>query len=116
MARYETLPVYGKTYDLTIKIYELCSNLSNDLKYSLGESLKRDSLLLLREIYRINRSEDKSKFFERFLDHFELVKLEIRLCFDMKGITNKKHAELSLLMDEIGKQINGWRRKIESNN
>ena len=42
------------------------------------------------------------------MDDFELLKLEIRLCSDMKIMPIKKQAELSLLMDAIGKQITGW--------
>jgi hypothetical protein len=40
---------------------------------------------------------------ETFLDEFELLKLEIRLCTDMKVLSFKKQAELSLLMDSIGR-------------
>ena len=43
------------------------------------------------------------------MDDFELLKLEIRLSTDMKVMPVKKQAELSLLMDGIGKQITGWR-------
>ena len=39
----------------------------------------------------------------------ELVKLELRLSADMKLLPLKKHAELSELMDRIGKQITAWR-------
>jgi len=39
----------------------------------------------------------------------ELLKFEIRLCVDMKILAMKKQAELSGLMDSIGKQITGWR-------
>ena len=45
----------------------------------------------------------------RHLDDFELLKLEIRLCTDMKILSFKKQAELSVLMDSIGKQVTGWR-------
>ena len=41
--------------------------------------------------------------------NFELLKLEIRLCTDMKIPSIKKQAALSFLMDGIGKQITGWR-------
>ncbi len=117
MAKYETLPVFKETYDLVLNIYKTTSHFSNDLKHSLGEGLKRDSLMLIREIYRVNKSKDKSLHFDDFLDCFELVKMELRLCFDMKAITAKKHAELSLLMDGIGKQINGWKKyHISKNN
>ena len=53
----------------------------------------------------------KIKFFylEQFLDSFEVVKLEVRLCKDLKLISIKQQAELALLMENIGKQITGWR-------
>jgi len=37
------------------------------------------------------------------------LKLEVRLCADMKILSIKKQAELALLMDGIGKQMTGWR-------
>ena len=51
----------------------------------------------------------KKEPLESFLDEFELLKLEIRLCVDMKIVSFKKQAELTVLMDSIGKQISGWR-------
>jgi hypothetical protein len=51
----------------------------------------------------------KQEYLEEFLDCFELLKLEIRLCTDMKMLSAKRMCELSLLMDSIGKQITGWR-------
>jgi hypothetical protein len=43
------------------------------------------------------------------LDDFELLKLEIRLCVDLKVVSFKKQAELTVLMDSIGKQVTCWR-------
>ena len=71
--------------------------------------MKRDALQLVRSIYRANKATNKKEHLETFMDDFELLKLEIRLCVDMKIITIKKQAEISLLMDGIGKQITGWR-------
>ncbi|MFH1003901.1 MAG: four helix bundle protein, partial [Bacteroidota bacterium] len=66
-------------------------------------------LHLVKSIYRANKSTNKKEHLETFLDNFELLKLEIRLCTDMKILSIKKQAELSGLMDSIGKQITGWR-------
>ena len=63
----------------------------------------------MRSIYRANKAKNKVEYLEAFLDDFELIKLEIRLCVDMKILSIKKQAEISLLMDSIGKQITGWR-------
>ncbi|BCA93676.1 hypothetical protein TUM19329_00370 [Legionella antarctica] len=43
------------------------------------------------------------------LDELELLKLEIRLCVEMKLVSLKKQALLSELLDRIGKQVTGWR-------
>ena len=65
-------------------------------------------MVLMRSIYRANKAQNKKEYLETFMDDFELLKLEIRLCVDMKVLPIKKQAELSLLMDSIGKQITGW--------
>jgi hypothetical protein len=71
--------------------------------------MKRDALQWVRSIYRANKSTAKVGHLDRFLDEFELLKLEIRLCTDMKVLSFKKQAELSVLMGSIGKQVTGWR-------
>ena len=50
----------------------------------MGQDMKRDGLQLVRSIYRANKAKDKREYLETFLDDFELLKLEIRLCTDMK--------------------------------
>jgi hypothetical protein len=57
-----------------------------------------------------NKAKDKAVCLDNFfLDNFELLNFEIRLCVDMKILAIKKQAELSELMESIGKQFIGWR-------
>jgi hypothetical protein len=109
MALYYDLPVFKDVYKLTLIIYGLTKDFSKEYKYTLGQDLKKDVMVLMRSIYRANKAQNKKEYLETFLDDFELLKLEVRLCVDMKIITIKKQAEISLLMDGIGKQITGWR-------
>ena len=109
MALYYDLPVFKDVYKLTLLIYSLTKDFSKEYKYTLGQDLKKDVMVLMRSIYRANKAQNKKEYLEKFLDDFELLKLEVRLCVDMKIITIKKQAEISLLMDGIGKQITGWR-------
>ena len=109
MALYYDLPVYRDTYKLNLKIFECTKDFSKEYKYTLGQDMKRDALQLVRSIYRANKTTNKKEHLETYMDDFELLKLEVRLCVDMKIITIKKQAEISLLMDGIGKQITGWR-------
>ena len=54
--------------------------------------MKRDGIQLVRSIYRANKEKDKRKYLESFLDDFEVLKLEIRICTDMKILLLKKQA------------------------
>jgi hypothetical protein len=109
MALYYDLPVYKDTYKLILLIFECTKDFSKEYKYTLGQDMKRDALCLVRSIYRANKSTQKAEHLENFLDEFELLKLEIRLATDLKILSIKKQAEISFLMDGIGKQITGWR-------
>ena len=109
MALYYDLSVYRDTYKLILKIFEVTQDFPKDYKYTLGQELKRDALQLVRSIYRANKSAQKKEHLDAFLDEFELVKLELRLCVDLRVMSFKKQAELTVLMDSIGKQVTGWR-------
>jgi hypothetical protein len=101
--------VYRDTYQLILKIFAVTKDFPKEYKFTLGQDMKRDALQLVRSIYRANKATQKKEHLENFLDEFELLKLEIRLCRDMKVLSLKKQAERSLLMDSIGKQVTGWR-------
>jgi len=109
MALYYDLPVFKDVYKLILRIFEYTKDFPKEYKYTLGQDLKRDGINLVRSIYRANKSKNKTEYLETFLDDFEILKLEIRLCADMKILSIKKQVELSLMMESIGKQITGWR-------
>jgi len=109
MALYYELQVFKDVYTLVQKVFLYTQEFPREYKYTLGQDMKRDAIQLVRSIYRANKAKDKVVYLETFLDDFELLKFEIRLCVDMKILAIKKQAELSGLMDSIGKQITGWR-------
>jgi len=94
-----------------LQIFEFTKDFSREYKYTLGQDMKRDVLMLVRSIYRANRNTEKRQYLEEFLDNFEILKLEIRLCTDLKLISIKKQADLSMLLDSIGKQATAWKNK-----
>ena len=117
MVLYTELPVFKDTYQLVLLVYQCTRDFPREYKYTLGQDMKRDILTLLRGIYRANKYRNREGFLDDFLDNFELLKLEIRLCVDMKLISLKMQAQLISLMSSIGKQVTGWRnasRKCEN--
>ena len=109
MALYYDLNVFKDVYRLILKMVEDTQGFPREHKYTLGQDMKRDAIVLVRSICRGNKARSKTEDLEAFLDDVEILKLEVRLCADMKILSIKKQAELALLMDGIGKQITGWR-------
>ena len=106
MALYYDLPVYRDTYQLILKIFEVTKDFPKDYKYTLGQDMKRDALQLVRSIYRANKSAQKKEHLENFLDGFEMLKMEIRLCTDMKVVINEVFMSVNActeLADPVGR-------------
>ena len=111
MVLYNELPVYRDSYNLLLEIYKATNKFSHEYKYCLGQDMKRDVLILFLSLYRANRAVEKHQPLEEFLDDFELLKIEIRMCGDLRLLPIKKVAELALLTDAIGRQITAWKNK-----
>ena len=109
MALYYDLPVYKDTYRLILMIFEFTRDFPREYKFTLGQDMKRDGLVLVRSIYRANKTKEKREHLEQFLDDFEILKLEVRLCTDLRILSVKKQSQLAEIMEGIGKQITGWR-------
>lgn len=93
MALYYELQVFNDVYTLVQKVFLYTQEFPREYKYTLGQDMKRDAIQLVRSIYRANKAKDKVVYLEAFLDDFELLKFEIRLCVDMKILAIKKQAE-----------------------
>jgi hypothetical protein len=115
MALHTELPVYRDTYKLVLEVFISTKNFPKEYKYSLGRDMERDVLVLMRCIYRANRAQEKTTFLNEFLDNFEILKLEIRVCVDLKLVSIKRQSVLADLMNSIGKQVVGWKNSTTSN-
>ena len=80
MALYYDLKVFQDVYQLILKVFEFTKDFPREYKFTLGQDMKRDAIVLVRSIYRANKAKNKTEYLEQFLDDFEILKLEIRLC------------------------------------
>lgn len=89
MALYYDLKVFKDVYQLILKIFESTKDFPREYKYTFGQDMKRDAIVLVRSIYRANKAKSKTEYLEAFLDDFEILKLEARLCVDLKILPPK---------------------------
>jgi len=107
MSKYDELPVYKATYDLLLAIFVFTKNFSREFKYTVGESLKKETIELITLIYRANSRRDKSETIQTAREHIEVIRLLIRLMKDMRQIGLKKFVEIKEKVENVSKQLAG---------
>ena len=106
---YSSLPVFKSSQILLTSVFKKISGLSREYKYSLGENIKKIAFELLLEIYRANRNKsEKIKHLDLAKDHIEYIRLSFRLLKDLKCISVKSFAHISLAISDVSKQLNAW--------
>jgi len=111
MTLYNNLPVYKTSYDLLLNLFKFSNNFSRDYKYTLGESLKKELIDLISNIYFCNREiigrKDKIVIAQK---NTETIRLYLRLLKDLKQINLKKFIVLNEQIESISKQLTAWKK------
>lgn len=117
MAIYSSLPVYKESYKLMIAIYAFTKNMTREYKFTLGEKLKNESTELLLLIYDANCDvkQGKNDIIKKTIKKLEVIRLLIRVCYDVKICKIKSFISLNEKIEVISKQLTAWSKYIEKN-
>jgi len=110
MAQYDELPVYKATYDLLLAIFQFTKNFTKEYKYTVGESLKKETIELLTFIYRANSRHQKTDILRSAREQIEVIRLLIRLMKDMQQISLKHFVQVNKQVENVSKQLTGWQK------
>ena len=114
MALHNELPVYKASYDLLLEIFQFTKDFSKDFKYTVGESLKNETIKLLTLIFRANSRTDKLIVLQEAREQIEVIRLLIRLMKDMRQINLKRFVQVNQKVEEVSKQLTGWQKSIKN--
>ena len=112
MGLHQELPVYKASYDLLIEIFQFTKDFSKEYKYTVGESLKKETIELLTLIFRANSKPDKQVVLQEARERIEVVRLFIRLMKDLHQISLKKFVHVNQKVEDVSKQLTGWQKAI----
>ena len=110
MVTYDELPVYKATYDLLLEMFRFTKDFSKEFKYTVGESLKKETIELITLIYRANSRVDKQAILQTAREHIEVIRLLVRLMKDMQQISLKRFVEVNTRVENVSKQLTGWQK------
>ena len=108
MADYYELPVYKASYDLLLGIFGFTKNFSKEYKYTVGESLKKETIELIKLIYKANRIFNKLEPINEAREHTEVIRVLIRLMKDMRQISLKQFVSINEKVENVSRQLAGW--------
>lgn len=112
MAHYDELPVYKASYDLFLEIFRFTKEFSREYKYTVGESLKKETLELITLIYRANSKTEKKEVLQLAREKIEVVRLFIRLMKDLHQISLNRFVQVNKQVENVSKQLTGWQKSV----
>ncbi len=105
------LKVYKDMVTLTNKVLDAREHFSKGFKYAFGDRLLITALDCCELIQFANM--DRAKRFQYLTDFtakFGTLRLMLSICRDRRQISLTETTDLILLVDEIGKEITGWKK------
>ena len=107
---YNELPVYKATYDLFLEIFRFTKNFNKEYKYTVGESIKNETLELIMLIYRANSKQNRKETIQDAREKVEVIRLYIRLMKDLQQISIKRFVQVNIQLENVSKQLTGWKK------
>ena len=105
------MPVYKACYDLLIEIFRFTGEFSREYKFTVGENLKKETIDLLKLIFRANSRTDKISVLQEARQSIEIIRLMIRVMKDMKQISLKRFVAVNQKVENVSKQLAGWQKR-----
>ncbi|MFI1770626.1 four helix bundle protein [Thalassobellus citreus] len=112
MALYTSLPVFKLGYDLLIVTHKTTKLFTREHKYTLGEKLKGESLQLLIQVYKANKSKNQIRIndINTGREHIEVMRLLFRIARDLQIISIKTYININIKIESLSKQLTAWQK------
>ncbi|MDP3956946.1 MAG: four helix bundle protein [bacterium] len=110
MATYDNLPVYRASYDLLVDLFRFTKDFSREYKFTLGESIKKETVEMITAIYRANSTMvERRERIQAARENVEVIRLFLRLLKDLNQVNVKKFVSLNEKLESVSKQLTAWR-------
>jgi hypothetical protein len=92
--------VYKATYDLLLEIFQFTKDFSKEYKYTIEETLKKETTELLTLIFRPNTQKDKEEILQKARERIEIIRLLVRVMKDLHQINLKKFVQVNQQVEQ----------------
>ena len=106
----EELKVISDLYDFLVWLTQHVEKFPRHHRHSLGVMLESDAHTILSLLIRGKYSHQTEAFLTDANIELEVLRFRLRLAKDLGILPVRSHGHAAKMVDEIGRQIGGWRR------
>jgi hypothetical protein len=116
MSLHHDLPIYKKGRELLQLAFQVQQQMPRAFKRTLGEKITVHctEMLNLMAMANATRGAERAAHIRALLATQRAATVLLRVCHDMRFISNKLWAESVQLLESIGKQGGGWLKSIHA--
>ena len=103
-------PIYKASYEFTLAATRFVRDCDGAYKFTLGHLLQSKTLDMQTTIYQINEAENKGLALQIALNRAYYLKMLLRLFMDMSLMKLEVNITLHSLLEEVTKQLQGWKK------
>ncbi len=105
--------IITKCYDYLKYLIPLLSKLPRDIKFSLGSRIQDYSTDILELLITAYYSKEKFKYLAQANTKIEIIRMEVRLLYELKYINLARQENLNRHLHEIGAMTGGWIKSLK---
>lgn len=104
------IPIIHKTYDLYRALHELERTIPKMERFTVWQRSQNLCLDILQGLLSIGYQapERRADGLLRIAPLVDMLRVFLRLSFDVKAVNQKKYIALQEALDEIGRMLGGW--------
>ena len=112
------LPVLEKAKNSYLVWYSYYQAIPKVHRHSLGQKIDKIFVEIIEAIITANflSVKEKEPFVRFAIRKLDTMKIFLMMLWETKSLDNKKYIALSIKLDEIGKNLGGWRGQIIKQN
>lgn len=106
----DELPVIRACHEFVVWLLPKIGKFPRDLRFTLGETIERQTLLVLELLIRARYRRDRNLILDDANIELEILRYLLRTAHDLKALPTKAYGDAAVRLIDIGQQIGGWRK------
>lgn len=96
--------------------YDLTDHLPKKARFTLGARIDTTFLDIIELVFTagVLPKDKKELYVKKALLQLDLLKLLLRVSWEITALDNQKYLLMSIPVDEIGRMLGGWQRRLAS--